>query len=980
MPTSEVTSDGYDFSIYWIKNGKQIDYKKSERNFFSQPEYPDHPTIYGNNWIFNQDSNKKLFRLEHFRQEFPVNEDLSEYTLGISFDQKAGLPKQKSWLALGRNFMEASKTIYNSRTNEYKVEFDLKELRSALVGTADQGVRQFTFIPYTEENTDPKNIQYFGKRVVSITTGPSDYSYKIPQGYVQATKYTSEIKNTKALKNLRNESILPGFTISVGGIADLLLNKGYVNQGGFPENVQQYILNVNGKVDTSEQLLSQAILVKYEGKDQRYKTAFPDARIIMLQNDIPWYIIGSKDGIVDSKTKMLQGTYEDSSFWNKALNLQSSHTGSYAITVTGVTFKDNAKNGDSAIQLNGFNSTSYDWWVPPDPNKHDEIYWERIKTAIDNYAKPNGIGIKVSEINNGIERSPVHMYDNQIFTWADASDGPETLQANSLFQKNVQMTADDNIKVLSNNSTWDQMTLIQGNTGSSISLGSYGLTNGSVTGNNITNIYVPRIAQYKSFDYINGVISNKTVFNKRMDTLGNFGIYNNFVGTKGNDPTSPEWDGVYVASWDKGTGEGDINKIRDIGVLSALNFNNTFNDIPPLAGNLTTNQHYALGANHFRFSVANESFVNGPKQLLYAFGDNKSVSNVAYSGSQWNVNNGGGQSNLSIESNNSFNIGQTFDITIKRIDQEPGLVNFGVYDGISKNQLLSSAVGRLSNIAVLTHRDLHSDNTSINWLSTEGNMIGSFTAKQLKNGSYQPYAFLDGEMLGIKDIQQVGNSIDVHFDKNVKARFSSQSPVAWPTNLPQTSSIYLNIQRLGRLETSLGFYECDPISGAIMYKDSKFMPGDDGYLTNALELSKEDNLFFGTDRMPDYQEELTISDITNFNLNGNYALLLSVGGMNPVIHSSISRANPGNAIQMISTATTLGTTKYAFEDIPVSDSNSDQDFNDLIVTIGATATIPYVRHSDNPQGFIIDYEYNGNTYPNLIDLYANTVFPDFRHQ
>ena len=293
--------------------------------------------------------------------------------------------------------------------------------------------------------------------------------------------------------------------------------------------------------------------------------------------------------------------------------------------------------------------------------------------------------------------------------------------------------------------------------------------------------------------------------------------------------------------------------------------------------------------------------------------------------------------------------------------------------------MLSSAVGRLNHIAGLTNREINSDNTFINWLSTENNQIGTFSAKQFNNGSYQPYAILDGQMLGIKNIQQVGNSIDVHFDKNVKARFSSQSTVVRPTILPQTSSINLNIKRLGRLESSLGFYECDPISGALMYKGSKFLPGDDGYLTNALELSKANNLFFGTDRMPDYQEELTISDITNFNPNANYALLLIVGNMNPVIHSSISSANPGNAIQMISTATTLGTTRYAFEDIPISHSNSDQDFNDLIVTIGATATIPYVKHTNNPQGFIINYDYNGD-HQNLINLYENKVADHIRAQ
>ena len=275
---------------------------------------------------------------------------------------------------------------------------------------------------------------------------------------------------------------MPGFRISVGGIADLLLKKGYEDKGGLPENAQQYILNVNGTVDTSEQLLSQAILVKYDGKDPKYINKFKDDKVIMLENNIPWHILGSNDGIIDSRHKMEDGTYPNYEFWNRALELQSSHhTDGYAISVAGVTFKDNAKNGKSAIQLNGYGSSSYDWWVPTDPNKQYDIYWTRIKKAIDNYTENN---VK-TPARKGDFISPVHMYDNQIFTWADASDGPETLQANSYFQKNVQMTADDNIKVLSQKSTWEDMTLIQGNTGSSINFSGYGSGNGSITGNNL---------------------------------------------------------------------------------------------------------------------------------------------------------------------------------------------------------------------------------------------------------------------------------------------------------------------------------------------------------------------------------------------------------------------------------------------------------------------------------------------------------------
>jgi hypothetical protein len=128
--------------------------------------------------------------------------------------------------------------------------------------------------------------------------------------------------------------------------------------------------------------------------------------------------------------------------------------------------------------------------------------------------------------------------------------------------------------------------------------------------------------------------------------------------------------------------------------------------------------------------------------------------------------------------------------------------------------------------------------------------------------------------------------------------------------------------------------------------------------------------------MPAYKEENNINDITDFRQNTNYGLLLRVGGEKPVTHSSISNANPSNAVQMIGASSVQGSTTFAFEDISVNDSNSDKDYNDLIVTLGAQSIIPDVDHQDNPKGFMVDY-FN-NKYNNFVDLYENSVVSQIR--
>ena len=85
------------------------------------------------------------------------------------------------------------------------------------------------------------------------------------------------------------------------------------------------------------------------------------------------------------------------------------------------------------------------------------------------------------------------MYDNQLFAWSDGSDGLETMAPNSFFGRNYQMTADDPYPQPRLSGKTQRSS--KANTGSALSFGSYGFTNGAVQNNKLGTVAVHRIAQ-----------------------------------------------------------------------------------------------------------------------------------------------------------------------------------------------------------------------------------------------------------------------------------------------------------------------------------------------------------------------------------------------------------------------------------------------------------------------------------------------------
>lgn len=664
----------FNFSVFFLdKKGNVVPdgqiFRRSDRRTFSSTS----PSRFNDIWDFNgnSDINDKLTYLENFRYAVNPGLDLSEYTLGVKFNDinDQSVPDIPSWLAIGDRAMEGVQGADNT------VLFDLsnKDIIDNVKGGGDsntQAIKQFTFIPY--DKNEPNQSQYFGKRFASITFGPDTYDTQGPGGIADqkstAKQFTINTADIKAKSNglgWNGDTLegIPlqghdGFKVAIGGIADKLLTMDYA--GGPSLDDSLYHLNINAAVDTDQQLLSQAILVQYTGDDDNYKKLFGDWQPIMLENSRQWAVTGTADqGLIDgSQRDRFYDAYNEAQdtknasllnilqYENSMLTLQSSfdkpatnakvYPNERSIAVAGVTFKDSPKRNQSGVQLNY--SDSYDWYVQRDDSKSfEDIYSERIWTAIQNRA--SGAAATRGLNNRGEGMGAVWMYDNQLFAWSDGSDGPETMAPNSFFGRNYQMTADDNIHILSRGSEWEDTTIIQGNTGSALSFGSYGFTNGAVQNNKLGTVAVHRIAQDNNFDGINGVISNKSLYGMPLQGDGGSGIFDNQV------------ERVKVDNWSTAARSNNQNQIVDSGVFSALNYNSNFDLVDDLVKvGATQNASYGLRVggdkgiaqqNDFGIiEIPKEVFKNQDvKQILYAFGGKKggTIGDIVYSNSQWDT-------------------------------------------------------------------------------------------------------------------------------------------------------------------------------------------------------------------------------------------------------------------------------------------------------------------------------------------------------
>jgi hypothetical protein len=150
----------------------------------------------------------------------------------------------------------------------------------------------------------------------------------------------------------------------------------------------------------------------------------------------------------------------------------------FAVDVTGVAVGWGAKRGDGAIRLQ----------------------FERVP-----------LGGKHSPADTN---KPVRLRDVKTpGTWAGASDGPRVTADSSSLEFLYLHHSDDNLKIDSTNSTYRNIVLLQGNIGSAIELGTYGI---GIRGNSVQNtvadgIFTHRITQQTSQeDNIGSFLGSRT--------------------------------------------------------------------------------------------------------------------------------------------------------------------------------------------------------------------------------------------------------------------------------------------------------------------------------------------------------------------------------------------------------------------------------------------------------------------------------------
>ncbi|HEY5148477.1 MAG TPA: hypothetical protein VIJ23_01365 [Mycobacterium sp.] len=143
--------------------------------------------------------------------------------------------------------------------------------------------------------------------------------------------------------------------------------------------------------------------------------------------------------------------------WSSLLGVSSASTSVTAIDVSSVTVAWGPKRGQSAVNLNTI--------AMKEPGTAN--YWDNNK--------------------------PAKMFDVKMpSNWIDAADGPEVGADGSDISFVYLLVADDSIKIAAQRVSYQEATVLQGNAGGVINLGSYGYNRG-ITGSTVSGVWVHRI-------------------------------------------------------------------------------------------------------------------------------------------------------------------------------------------------------------------------------------------------------------------------------------------------------------------------------------------------------------------------------------------------------------------------------------------------------------------------------------------------------
>ena len=175
-----------------------------------------------------------------------------------------------------------------------------------------------------------------------------------------------------------------------------------------------------------------------------------------------------------------------------------------------------------------------------------------------------------------------------------------------------------------------------------------------------------------------------------------------------------------------------------------------------------------------------------------------------------------------------------------------------------------------------------------------------------------------------------GNTIIAKFSGGVEVRFTAEG-----TGVLQSGygNIDIKVQRLGWNDNGLAFYEADPLTGGINKGGTQLLPGDPGYLSNALNIAREAGTYLSASQLPSNEGSSYYKDLP-LTSGKNYGLLILHSDNPNALSSCYSQANNNTAVQMKSFYTQGRGITYGIEDVLLS-NNSDRDYNDLIVTLFA---------------------------------------------
>jgi hypothetical protein len=235
----------------------------------------------------------------------------------------------------------------------------------------------------------------------------------------------------------------------------------------------------------------------------------------------------------------------------------------------------------------------------------------------------------------------------------------------------------------------------------------------------------------------------------------------------------------------------------------------------------------------------------------------------------------------------------------------------------------------------LTINRLFTPSGSGSWLASEGERQGSRSAQRTFGaGTWVPVATdSNGKSLALQSVSVAGNAVQVEFEGGYQARYSTPSTGAAAAT-PDNQSLVMTVQNLGGYRNGLALYEADPVTGAIIAAGGEvLLPADNEYLESALENATAKGLYFGPDELPAYQTEKVFQSLPLM-ANSNYAVLLVRQNNRDDLASSFSQANTdGQVIAQSFAAPGRGVT-FCMEDL--RSEISDQDFNDVIVTLSSS--------------------------------------------